>query len=118
MATMKGSHEEDWIKVKLLQFIQFSLTIADHRSEPVHRARFCTTRSSSHSVAARGGCTTIPHSAGRAREDGTILNYGCSGHTLTAVRPPGSAKADQALVEVMRVLCAGRIKQPSELLPQ
>jgi hypothetical protein len=34
----------------------------------------CTTRSSSHSVAARGGCTNIPHSAGRAREGTVNLN--------------------------------------------
>lgn len=34
------------------------------------------TRSTSHSVAARSGCTDIPLAAGGAQEDETILDYG------------------------------------------
>ena len=45
-------------------------------SEPVCTIWF-TTRSTSHSVAARGGCTIIPLAAGGAREDATILESGC-----------------------------------------
>ena len=36
----------------------------------------CRTRSTSHSVAARGGCTKIPLAAGGAQEDETILDSG------------------------------------------
>lgn len=76
------SHEEDWIKIEFFSSCSSPYRLRNHRSEPVHQARFCTTRSSSHSVAARGGCTTIPHPAGRAREDETILYSGCSGHSV------------------------------------
>jgi hypothetical protein len=34
----------------------------------------------SHSVAARSGCTNIPLAAGEAQEDETILDNGFSGH--------------------------------------
>jgi hypothetical protein len=79
--------------------------LRDHRSEPVQQARFSTTRSSSHSVAARGGCTTIPHSAGRAREDATILNYGGSGHTLCRFVHPDPPRLIRPRWKMMRVLC-------------
>jgi hypothetical protein len=44
-------------------------------TRPVSRAR-----STSHSVAAHGGCTNIPLAAVGAQEDETILENGCSGH--------------------------------------
>jgi hypothetical protein len=40
------------------------------------------TRSTSHSVAARSGCTNIPLAAVEAQEDETILDNGFSGHGL------------------------------------
>ena len=50
---------------------------SDPRSEPVSMTRsVCSTRSSSHTVAACCGCTNIPHSAGEAQEAGTILSVG------------------------------------------
>jgi hypothetical protein len=47
---------------------------------PLHdEARF-RARSTSHSVAAHGGCTIIPLAAVGAQEDETILEDGYSGH--------------------------------------
>jgi hypothetical protein len=46
------------------------------------------TRSNSHSVAVRDGCTNIPLAAGGARKDETILQYGFFGHMVVRfVRP-------------------------------
>ena len=49
-------------------------------------------RSTSHSVAARSGCTNIPLAAGGAQEDETILEDGFSGHgrmRFVHLDPPG-----------------------------
>jgi hypothetical protein len=43
---------------------------------PFHDLMACCTRSNSHTVAARRGCTNIPHPAGGAQEAGTILSVG------------------------------------------
>jgi hypothetical protein len=64
---------------------------------PIARPGGFLSRSTSHSVAARDGCTKIPLAAGGAREDETILNSGFLRPWLTAVRLPGSARTDQVL---------------------
>jgi hypothetical protein len=54
--------------------------------------RSCRARSNSHTVAVRNGCTNIPLAAGKAQEDETILQIGCSSHAIlrfVTLDPPG-----------------------------
>jgi hypothetical protein len=46
----------------------------------LHDAARFRARSTSHTVAARGGCTNIPLAAGRGSGDETILSIGILGH--------------------------------------
>jgi len=57
-------------------------------------------RSTSHSVAAQGGCTKIPLAAGGAQEDETILDGGFLGHGFFRFVPPGSARTDEVLEDL------------------
>ena len=79
------------------------------------------TRSNSHSVAVRGGCTNIPLAAVAAQEDETILNSGFFGPFPCSVRPPGSARTDQVLEDFWNAVCACRqantIVAPSIMTP-
>src|SRR4029077_7565815 len=83
----------------------------------LHDAARFRARSTSHSVAARNGCTNIPLAAAGAQEDETILEDGrfrpCSG----AVRPPGSARTDQVL-EDLRIRSAFIVRYVSSRLPR
>jgi hypothetical protein len=74
-------------------------------------------RSTSHSVAARHGCTNIPLAAVGAQEDETILAYGFSKPWVFTVRPPGSARTDQVL-EDLRVRSAFIVRRFSSRLPR
>jgi hypothetical protein len=58
-------------------------------------ARF-RARSTSHSVAAQGGCTMIPLAAVGAQEDETILEDGLSGHAKVRFVHP-DPRTDQVL---------------------
>ena len=62
---------------------------------PIAAARF-RARSTSHSVAARNGCTNIPLAAVGAQEDETILEDGLFGHVrvrFVHLDPPGLIKS-------------------------
>src|SRR3954468_9974269 len=73
------------------------------------------TSSNSHPVAGRSGCTNIPRAAGGAQEGETILDVGFSKPSAAAVRPPGSARADQAPVDRGRgsAPCSGGLEDGS-----
>src|SRR5271170_2621182 len=59
-----------------------------HGLSPIAQPGRFRTRSNSHSVAVRDGCTNIPLAAGGARKDETILQYGFFGHMVVRfVRP-------------------------------
>jgi hypothetical protein len=75
------------------------------------------TRSTSRSVAARGGCTNIPLAAVGAQEDETILEDGLFRPCEGAVRPPGSARTDKVL-EDLRIRSAFILRQLSSRLPR
>ena len=53
-----------------------------HGLSPIAQPGRLRTRSNSHSVAVRDGCTNIPRAAGGAQEDETILQYGFFGHMV------------------------------------
>jgi hypothetical protein len=53
----------------------------------IHVTRSFQTRSSSHTVAARSGCTKIPLAAGLVQMDETILILGVSGHASNRFAP-------------------------------
>jgi len=55
------------------------------------------TRSTSHTVAVRDGCTNIPLAAGRAQEDENLSRKRRFRPRLASVRPPGSVRTDHAL---------------------
>jgi hypothetical protein len=62
----------------------------------LHDAARFRARSTSHSVAALGGCTNIPLAAVRAQEDETNLEYGFLGHAkvrFVHLDPPGLLKS-------------------------
>jgi hypothetical protein len=62
----------------------------------LHDAARFRARSTSHSVAALGGCTMIPLAAVGAQEDETILEDGFSGHAkvrFVHLDPPGLIKS-------------------------
>jgi hypothetical protein len=62
--------------------------LAIHGLSPSAQPGRFHTRSNSHSVAVRDGCTNIPLAAGGARKDETILQYGFFGHMIVRfVRP-------------------------------
>src|SRR5215212_8420641 len=73
------------------------------------------TRSNSHPVAGRSGCTNLPRAAGGAQEGETILDVGLFKPSSAAVRPPGSAGADQAPVDWGRgsAPCSGLLEDGS-----
>jgi len=59
---------------------------------PIARPGLFLARSTSHSVAARSGCTNIPLAAAGAQEDETILENGFLGHgsrRFVHLDPPG-----------------------------
>lgn len=68
----------------------------DPRSEPLHDTGRVRPGSNSHAVAAQGGCTMIPLSAGAAQEDETLLLFGFLSQVLSRFARPGSAGTDQA----------------------
>src|ERR1700679_2671305 len=75
------------------------------------------TRSNSHSVAVRGGCTNIPLAAGAAQEDETLLNSGFSDHSLIRFvhpDPPGLIRSWK--ISVTRYALV--VRRISLLLPQ
>jgi len=55
------------------------------------------TRSTSHTVAVRDGCTNIPLAAGRAQEDENLSRKRRFRPRIASVRPPGSVRTDQVL---------------------
>jgi hypothetical protein len=62
----------------------------------LHDAARFRARSTSHSVAARNGCTNIPLAAVGAQEDETILEDGFLGHVrmrFVHLDPPGLIKS-------------------------
>src|ERR1700727_1684809 len=67
----------------------------------LHDAARFRARSTSHTVAARDGCTNIPLAAGRGSGDETILSIGMSGHCYHRFRPPRSARTDQVLGDLI-----------------
>ena len=78
------SHGELWVKsvfiracVKLRGLFRYPRS--EVRAQLRDAARF-RARSTSHTVAARDGCTNIPLAAGRGSGDETILSIGMSGH--------------------------------------
>src|SRR5271168_3744760 len=56
-----------------------AVSVSEVRARLHDAARF-RARSTSHTVAARDGCTNIPLAAGRGSGDETILSIGISGH--------------------------------------
>src|SRR4029077_6737166 len=56
-----------------------AVSVSEVRARLHDAARF-RARSTSHTVAARDGCTNIPLAAGRGSGDETILSIGMSGH--------------------------------------
>ena len=83
---------------------------------PLTRPGRSRTRSTSHSVAVRDGCTKIPRAADGAQEDETILVGGFLGHGI-AVRPPGSARTNQVL-EDLGIRLASFVRRISSRLPR
>src|ERR1700732_359844 len=55
------------------------------------------TRSTSHSVAIRNGCTNIPLAADRAQEDENLSRNRRFRPRIASVRPPGSVRTDHVL---------------------
>ena len=92
------------------------------RPEPSSRLRQ-QHRRTSHPVAARGGCTKIPHARGhRARRGGTNLYRGISQPGHYAVRPPSSREGWSSLARrLVFVRCApcqaALIAAPSGISP-
>ena len=71
----------------------------------MHDAARFRARSTSHSVAARNGCTNIPLAAVGAQEDETILENGFLGHAkvrFVHLDPPGRI----SVLEGLRILSA------------
>ena len=56
-----------------------AVSVSEVRARLHDAARF-RARSTSHTVAARDGCTNIPLAAGRGSGDETIISIGMSGH--------------------------------------
>ena len=77
-----------------------AVSVSEVRARLHDAARF-RARSTSHTVAARDGCTNIPLAAGRGSGDETILSIGMSGHGYHRFRPPGSARTDQVLGDLI-----------------
>jgi hypothetical protein len=89
----QASHDEGLVKGSYHGDIETSpvASVSKVQAHLRDAARF-RARSTSHAVAAHSGCTKIPLSAVRAREDETILESGLSGHGLLRfvyLDPPG-----------------------------
>src|ERR1700723_2518714 len=100
-------------RVKGVQFncvwaISFSVVFGIQGLSLIPRSDRFRTRSNSHSVAVRGGCTNTPLAAVAAQEDETLLNSGFSDHSLVRLVPPGSARTDQVLEDFCNSVCACR----------
>src|SRR5271165_2134645 len=79
-----------------------AVSVYEVRARSHHAARF-RARSTSHTVAAHAGCTKIPLAAGRGSGG---RNHSVDRHFrpwLLSVRPPGSARTDQVLEDL--ILC-------------
>ena len=112
-------------RVKGVQFncvwaISFSVVFGIQGLSLIPRSDCFHTRSNSHSVAVRGGCTNIPLAAVAAQEGETILNSGFSDHSLVRFvhpDPPGL----QVLEDFWNSVCACRqadtIVAPSIMTP-
>ena len=89
-----ASHGELWVKSLFIRACvklrgQFRYPRSEVRARLHDAARF-RARSTSHTVAARGGCTNIPLAAGRVRDE-TILSIGILGdgyHRFVHPDPP------------------------------
>src|SRR5271155_3043155 len=64
---------------------------------PIAQPGRLRTRSTSHSVAIRNGCTSIPLAAGRAQEDENLSRKRRFRPRIASVRPPGSVRTDYVL---------------------
>src|ERR1700680_3386067 len=64
---------------------------------PIAQPGRLRTRSTSHSVAIRNGCTNIPLAAGRAQEDENLSRKLRSRRRIASVLPPGSIRTDHVL---------------------
>src|SRR5271165_4012371 len=74
-------------------------SVSEVRARLHDAARF-RARSTSHTVAARDGCTNVPLAAGRGSGE---RNHSINRHIgpwLPSVRPPGSARTDQVLEDL------------------
>src|SRR5271166_5311596 len=76
------SHGELWVKSGIHSGMcqtPRAVSVSEVRAR-LHDATRFRARSTSHTVAARDGCTNIPLAAGRGSGDETILSIGISGH--------------------------------------
>src|SRR5258707_14932438 len=64
---------------------------------PIAQPGRLRTRSTSHSVAVRDGCTSIPLAAGRAQEDENLSRKRRFRPRIASVRPRGSVRTDYVL---------------------
>jgi hypothetical protein len=83
-----------------------AVSVSEVRARLHDAARF-RARSTSHTVAAQDGCTKIPLAAGRGSGG---RNHSVDRHFrpwLLSVRPPGSARADQVLEDL--IICRASI---------
>ena len=109
-------------RVKGVQFncvwaISFSVVFGIQGLSLIPRSDRFHTRSNSHSVAVRGGCTNIPLAAVAAQEGETILNSGFSDHSLVRFvhpDPPGLIRS----WKISGTRCALVVRRTPLSLPQ
>src|SRR5664279_3644186 len=79
-----------------------AVSVSEVRARLHDAARF-RARSTSHTVAVRDGCTKIPLAAGMGSGGRNHSHFRHTGHGDYSVRPPGSARTDQVLEDLMSV---------------
>ena len=97
--------------------ISFSVVFGIQGLSLIPRSGRFHTRSNSHSVAVRGGCTNIPLAAVAAQEGETILNSGFSDHSLVRFvhpDPPGLIRS----WKISGTRCALVVRRTPLSLPQ
>ena len=110
------------VRVKGVQFncvwaISFSVVFGIQGLSLIPRSDRFHTRSNSHSVAVRGGCTNIPLAAVAAQEGETILNSGFSDHSFVRFvhpDPPGLIRS----WKISGTRCALVVRRTPLSLPQ